>query len=121
AARADDAPGERDRELSKRLYQAGQRAFEAGRFDVAASLFEQAFGESHRPELLWNAAAAHRRRFEATGDIADLKHARDELEQFGVLTNSPTDRDEALRQLQAVDEQLKRASAKPAGVPAIAV
>jgi hypothetical protein len=104
-ARAEEpAPAGQDVEFSRRLFLAGQHAFEAGRYGEAASLFEQAFNESPRPALLWNAATAHRRLFDEGGDLAELHRARTQYERFAALSPSDAERDEAQRQIQKIQE-----------------
>jgi tetratricopeptide (TPR) repeat protein len=51
-----------DRQRARSLHEQGMTAYEAGRFEVAASAFQQAHALSPAPGLLFNLAQAHRAR-----------------------------------------------------------
>jgi hypothetical protein len=114
AARAVGA----DEARARALYQAGQTAFETGRFLDAASAFEQSYAESRRPALLWNIARSYHKQYEIGRDLVHLRRARVMYENFADLAPSPEEKTEAERSLAAVDEELRRAQAAPPPVPA---
>ncbi len=57
------------------LYDQGRVAFDAGKFDKAAELFDAAYDQAKNPNLLYNAAVAYE-------EAGDLNTARERLQQY---------------------------------------
>jgi tetratricopeptide (TPR) repeat protein len=117
AARADDAK-------AREAFERGRVAFTAGQYADAARAFEEAYGETNKPALLWNIAQAHRRQYEVSGDLPSLKRAREVYKNFAELAETEKERADAGREAQATSalleqeehkraEEAKRREAKP--------
>ena len=106
------APAAGDQKEALGLYERGESAFAAGRFDDAARLFEESYLASRRPRLLWNAAVANRRQYELDRDPARLRKARALLQNYGQLAESPGEKEEAATEERAVTAELDRLEAK---------
>ena len=111
------APGTADLPQAQRLCEQGESAFEAGRFEDAARLFEEAYLVSRRPRLLWNAALANRRQYEIDRDPARLRRARALLQNYGELAESPREKEEALTEERAVAAELELLQPRAAPPP----
>lgn len=69
-ARADDK-----KEEAKKLFRAGERAFDAGSYDTAAEAFERAYEVLPLPAIAFSAAQAYRLGYFKERDAAKLKRA----------------------------------------------
>lgn len=92
-----------DDEEARRLFRIGQAHYDHGDFTEAATEFESAYAQSHRPELLYNL-------YLATRDAGDLDRAREALR--GYLDALPdADGAAALRaRLAVMDRQAESAA-----------
>ena len=89
------------------LYDQGEAAFMTGNFVEAATLFEQAFAESQRPEILWNIAQANRRQYDVDKDISRLRRARHVYENFAEVVADPKSKEDATREAAVIDVLIK--------------
>src|SRR5262245_32302805 len=67
---------------ARRLYSAGRQAYEAGRFDEAATAFEDAYRLQPRPALLWNLAQSYRHQYESRHSLEALRKAVDHYRRY---------------------------------------
>src|SRR5262249_55410773 len=84
-----------DPDKAKALFLEGQGAFNAGRFDAAATAFELAFAESPRAQLLWNLAQARRKQYEIDRNPINLRKACVVYAHYAELTDDEDGRREA--------------------------
>jgi hypothetical protein len=99
-------------EEAKAEFERGRTAFEEGRFSDAAKAFELAYQGSHKPELLWNIAQAHRRQFEVDGDLARLARAREVYRNYAELAATEKERADATREEQATAALIREVEQK---------
>lgn len=118
-AKAAPARSGADQE-ARRLYQAGEAAFTAGRFVEAVQSFQAAYEQSHAPKLLWNIAQSWRRQYDVSGDVADLRRARAVLQNFRELADSEAERTEAVTALAQVEAAIEGEEAKARAAAAAA-
>jgi tetratricopeptide (TPR) repeat protein len=102
AAREDD-------DRARELYQQGQTAFEAGRFAEAARAFEESYGLSRRPQLLWDTAQAYQRQYALDSDLRGIRRAKALYHNFSELAETPAERADGAREEQACDRILRDA------------
>jgi len=94
-----------DDERAREHFLAGRALYDSGRFDEAAEEFEQAYGLSDRPELLYNLYIAHR-------DAGNVRRAAESLRSYLTEVEAPPDRislEARLENLEAQVEQLDAA------------
>lgn len=103
AARADAAtPSAADREAARSAFAQGQHAFKVGDYRRAAESFEQAYGLSPHPDVLWNAARAwHKARELARAANLYAKFLRD-------APANARDRNSATADLREISARLAR-------------
>ncbi len=75
SASVSAAPKVKAKPQVKALYRAGAQAYEQGKFEAAIEAFETAYGIQPLPQLLFSAAAAHRRQYAADGGVQHLHTA----------------------------------------------
>lgn len=75
SASVSAAPKVKAKPEVKALYRAGAQAYEQGKFEAAIEAFETAYGLQPLPQLLFSAAAAHRRQYAADGGVEHLHTA----------------------------------------------
>src|SRR5262249_34919426 len=81
----------------RQYYKKGEAAFAMGDYAAATDLFQRAYEETRRPQLLWNLAAAWRKRFDIDHDAAHLRRARSIYENYANLVAERREQDEARR------------------------
>jgi hypothetical protein len=79
---------------ARRLYLAGQRAYDAGRFDVAIAAFQAAYDIAPADLLVFDLAQAFRKKFLATGERAALDKAIELYRRF--LASPATGRERSM-------------------------
>jgi hypothetical protein len=83
SAPADAAPAAPNpKEDARRLFMAGKQAYQAGRVDVAAQSFEEAYRLDAAPGLLFNLAQTYRKLYLINGDPKILKKAVDDYRRY---------------------------------------
>jgi tetratricopeptide (TPR) repeat protein len=101
-----------NRTLAKRHYEAGDKAFRLGDFEMAARQFRSAYELFPTPLLLWNLAQTYRQ-------LNDHKQALFFYKQFAAADTTGAEHDSALKRIQELEEivekERKSQEAPPAG------
>jgi tetratricopeptide (TPR) repeat protein len=105
AARGANAQSDRDDELARTLFLAGQTYYEQGEYELAEQQFERAYQLSPRPQLLMNVATSAER-------AGHLEKAIDSLERYLQEMPDLTDRAVLERRLDAMKRRLARQRAE---------
>ncbi len=95
---------------ARAAFEAGQAAYEAGRFDAALSYFERAYELTSEPDVLYNIATVHDR----------LRHDREALEAYrGYLEGRPDapDRANVEARIEALEATLSEPEPEPEPEP----
>jgi hypothetical protein len=103
-----------DGDRARALFTQGEAAYSAGRFGEAARLFEDAYADSHRPELLWNIAQSHKHQYDIDHDVQRLRTALSVLSNYQQLIWEKKAQDEArdtVRETRALLDQAEREEA----------
>jgi hypothetical protein len=115
SARADKSEEQRaaeNRALAKRHYEAGDKAFRLGNFEMAARQFRSAYELFPTPLLLWNLAQTYRQ-------LNDHKQALFFYKQFVAADTTGAEHDSALKRIQELEELVEKErnaqEAPPAG------
>jgi hypothetical protein len=93
---------------AKTYFDAGKQAYEAGRYAVAASAFEEAQRLSPRPQILFSLAQAVRQQYFVDRDPVRLKHAIDLFKQYMQEVPQGGRRDHASQHLAELEPLLRR-------------
>ncbi|HET6613832.1 MAG TPA: PEGA domain-containing protein [Kofleriaceae bacterium] len=117
-ARADD-----EREVSKRWFRAGERAYGAGQYSVAAEAFERSYAALALPAIAFSAAQAYRLQYFVDKDTAKLERAIQLYRAYVKAVKKGGRRDDAVASLAELEPILARmgggtgASAAPPPAP----
>jgi hypothetical protein len=112
-----------DEQRAQKLYEEGERAYRLGDFALAIEKFKAAYEASSKPQLLYNVGLAHKRNYEVTSDVADLRAAKAVLNNYLVeIEKDPEvgDEEEIRDLVEDIDRLMQEASktdGKPASAP----
>ncbi len=100
-----------DKVAAEQLFRIGADAFKTGKFDAAASNFDQAYESFKAPEIAFSAAQAHRLQYQADHDPVHVKRAVELFEAY--IAGAPTGgkRKDALAHLERLREVLAKLEA----------
>ncbi|HTJ46706.1 MAG TPA: serine/threonine-protein kinase [Kofleriaceae bacterium] len=95
--------GARERHVAgaQRLFDEGEAAFTAGRYDDAAELYRRALGEMPAPAIIWDVAVSYEK-------VGKLDEARYWYERFVETSTDPKERAQGQDKLRMIDQQSKR-------------
>lgn len=79
APAAEDAA---ELERAKAAYDEGRKAYRIGDMKTAVARFEEAYGLTENPIILYNIGLGYRRLYDQTGELAHLRRAKVVLENF---------------------------------------
>lgn len=96
---------------AKRYFETGRQFYEASRFSLAASAFEEAYRLSPKPQVLFSLAQAHRQQYLGERDPARLARAVELFREYVRLVSSGGRRDHALQHLTDLEPQLAKMEA----------
>lgn len=100
------APVRADEARGREFYQRGLGAFEAGRFAEAARLFEDAYNEVRRPQILWNIGQAYLKEYRVCRDPSVARRAQAVFLNFAELAEDSDERQQAAREAGAIEKML---------------
>lgn len=96
---------------SRRLFDAGARAYSAGNYRAAIQAFEQAYALEARPGLLFSIAQAHRRQYKVDGRPGHVAVAIRRYQEYLVQLKTGgrrADAEAALAELQPIAQKLEQ-------------
>jgi hypothetical protein len=97
-----------DEAEARQLYNQGETAYIAGRFDDAARLFQRGYQAYPHPLLLWNMATAYRKQYTISQNPAELRRARVVYQHYIEMVDSEPQRAEARDAIADLDAELAR-------------
>lgn len=113
------APSQADLMRARALFDAGGRAYDDAKFDVALKAFEQAFAVTPREGLLFSMAQAHRRLYTTTGAPAHHAEAVLLYRQYVTKSDNGARKADAVRALEELEARPPTStSTDPAPAPA---
>lgn len=107
-------------ERARTLVEAAGRAYGLGKYDFAIQAFEQAYGHTRDPELLFSLAEAYRQRYAVAAAPGDLAQAVVHYRRYLGASAAGGERARAERALATLEAQLARV-APDGSLPASAV
>lgn len=96
-------------EQAKTYFEAGRQAYEANRYAIAASAFEEAYRLSPRPQILFSMAQAYRQQYFMDRDPAKLRRSIELFRKYMQDVPQGGRRDHAQQHLVELEPMLKRA------------
>lgn len=121
AATAPTAGGATTRHQAEQLFRAGERAFKANQFDMAAQLFEQAYSVLPLPAIAFSAAQAYRLQYAVDQDARKLKRAVDLYQTYVDKSPKGNRVGDAARNLAELRPLLAQAESKSGAIAAMPV
>lgn len=112
-ARAQEMTPEKRAE-AERFFRAGERAFDAGQYDVAAQAFEEAYSRLPLPAIAFSAAQAYRLQYFIDKDPPKLKRAVALYRAYLEAVDKGGRRDDAAANLAELEPILQRMEAEQA-------
>lgn len=109
-ARADE-PDARDRREARRLFRAGEQAYHAGKYALAADAFEAAYTLLPAPQIAFSTAQAHRLQYFVDKDASRLARAVELFRVYLEATPEGGQRDVAVTHLSEIEPMLQRLEA----------
>lgn len=113
AAAPPSSPSAADVSRARALFEAGGRAYDDAKFDVALKAFQQAYAIVPRDGLLFSIAQTHRRLYTTTGDAAQYAEAVKLYREYVSKAGSGGRKADAVRALEELE-----ARPPAGGVPA---
>jgi len=99
SARAEEP---RDDPRARQFFEFGAQAYNKGQYLLAIDAFEQAYGLTERPGLLFSLAQAHQRQFRTSGDGQHLAQAIDSYRKYLARVESGGRRSDVQQSLNAL-------------------
>ena len=97
-----------DRAAAEQFFRLGAEAYKSGKFDVAATNFDAAYGNLKAPEIAFSAAQAHRLYYETDHDPARLAHALELYRAYIAGAPNGAKRKDALVYIDRLEDLLKK-------------
>jgi TolA-binding protein len=97
-----------DRAAAEQFFRLGAEAYKQGKFDVAATNFDSAYGHLKAPEIAFSAAQAHRLQYQRAADPAHLKRAVELYRAYVEGAPDGAKRRDALVYLGRLDDALEQ-------------
>lgn len=110
ATRADE-PDARERREARRLFRAGEQAYHAGKYALAADAFEAAYQILPAPQIAFSTAQAHRLQYFVDKDAKRLARAVELFRVYLEQTPEGGQRDIAVTHLSEIEPMLQRLEA----------
>jgi hypothetical protein len=109
-ARADE-PNAKERREARRLFRAGEQAYHAGKYALAADAFEAAYAILPAPQIAFSTAQAHRLQYFVDKDAKRLARAVELFRVYLEKTPEGAQRDIAVTHLSEIEPMLQRLEA----------
>jgi PEGA domain len=106
-ARADQ-PSARERREARRLFRAGEQAYHAAKYALAADAFEAAYAILPAPQIAFSTAQAHRLQYFVDKDARHLARAVELFRLYLEKTPEGAQRDIAVTHLSEIEPMLQR-------------
>jgi tetratricopeptide (TPR) repeat protein len=103
-----DGPSARDRREARRLFRAGEQAYHAGKYALAADAFEAAYALLPAPQIAFSTAQAHRLQYFVDKDVKHLARAVELFRLYLEKTPEGAQRDIAVTHLSEIEPMLQR-------------
>ncbi|MEO8701240.1 MAG: hypothetical protein ABI867_14410, partial [Kofleriaceae bacterium] len=100
-----------DRKAAEQLFRIGKAAYDADRYDAAATNLDRAYELYEAPEIAFSAAQAHRLQYQADRNSSHLKRAIELYEAYIAAVPSGGKRRDALTHLERLRDILGRLEA----------
>lgn len=121
AAARPAAAGSSKRDRARRLFQSGERAYDAGRYRLAAQAFEASFRLLPLPAIAFSAAQAYRLEYFADKDPRRLKRAVELYRIYVKMVKHGGRRPGAVEDLAELEPILQRVQASKGAVADVAI
>jgi hypothetical protein len=106
-----DEPDARTRREARRLFRAGEQAYHAGKYALAADAFEAAYAILPAPQIAFSTAQAHRLEYFVDKDAKRLARAVELFRVYLAQTPEGAQRDIAVTHLSEIEPMLQRLEA----------
>jgi tetratricopeptide (TPR) repeat protein len=103
-----DEPSARDRREARRLFRAGEQAYHAAKYALAADAFEAAYAILPAPQIAFSTAQAHRLQYFVDKDSKRLARAAELFREYLERTPEGAQRDIAVTHLSEIEPMLQR-------------
>lgn len=101
---------------AERFFRAGESAYNAGQYDVAAQAFERAYAQLSVPAIAFSTAQAYRLQYFVDKDARKLKRAIELYRSYAEQVDQGGRRDDAITSLAELEPILLRIEAEQGGV-----
>ncbi|HWN72059.1 MAG TPA: PEGA domain-containing protein [Haliangium sp.] len=103
-----DEPSAKDRREARRLFRAGEQAYHAGKYGLAADAFEAAYAILPAPQIAFSTAQAQRLQYFVDKDVKRLARAVELFRLYLEKTPEGAQRDIAVTHLSEIEPMLQR-------------
>jgi tetratricopeptide (TPR) repeat protein len=103
-----DEPSAKERREARRLFRAGEQAYHAGKYALAADAFEAAYAILPAPQIAFSTAQAHRLQYFVDKDTKRLARAVELFRSYLEKTPEGAQRDIAVTHLSEIEPMLQR-------------